>query len=137
MFSLLYHNLNQSITQSKVIADLHLVLAVGAHWYIYGKHVNARITTLNIPLTSSKIHVSISGLWAKFGLKYKHNWPMRSYHKCIRAGLHSMLFYFKLYFSCVCNINIFLFQSLCVSKIKACFHMKRRNTTYQRQLNSQ
>ena len=34
------------------------------------------------------------------------------------------IFYFKFSFSCVCNIKICLFQILCFSEIKVCFHIK-------------
>ena len=41
------------------------------------------------------------------------------------------VFYFKLKFSLVWHINILLFQILCLSKIKICFHIERLNTIYQ------
>ena len=54
---------------------------------------------------------------------------------CIRAGPRFYyIFYFKLNFSCVCNIKIWLFQILCLNKIKVCFHVKRLCIAYQLQL---
>ena len=83
----------------------------------------------------SRAHVSNSGLWAKYGPKFNHNLPARSYQICIRAGPRSIIsFYFKFKFYCVCNIDILLLQILCLSDIKVCFHMKRLNTKYQWQL---
>ena len=49
----------------------------------------------------------------------------------LARGLYH-IFYFKFNFSCVCNVNILLFQIQCSSKTKVCFHMNRLNATRQR-----
>ena len=89
--------------------------------------------------TYHRAHVSNSGPRAKFGPKCNHIWPARSI-KCALELARSFyhIFYFKLnvisHVPLISGFEIWLFQILCLSKIKAFFRMKRIKVTYQLQL---
>ena len=60
----------------------------------------------------------------------------RGHIKCaleLARGLYQ-IFYFQFSLSCACNIKIWMCHILYLSKIKAYFHMKRLNSTYQLEL---
>ena len=58
---------------------------------------------------------------------------LRDYIKCA-SELARGLYHFKFNFSCGSNIKIWLFQLLCLSKVKVCFQLKMLNITCQLQL---
>ena len=90
-------------------------------------------------LDPSRPHKSNPGPRAKFGPKCNHIWPARSI-KCTLELARSFyhIFYFKLnvisHVFLISGFEIWLFQILCLSKIKAFFRMKRIKVTYQLQL---